>query len=156
MTPSRTREAPDCTQFTRELLSRVGDKWSILIVAHLAQGPLRFNALKRTIGQVSQRMLTLTLKSLEKDGLVLRTVFPTIPPSVEYELTPLGHTLLRPVMSLIEWSHQHQDAVEAARLAYEEDIDAGREGDGTWSPFNGDPAASPPGVRRHSIKTKVA
>ncbi|EJT05881.1 helix-turn-helix domain-containing protein [Rhizobium sp. CCGE 510] len=115
MTPSHNRQGPNCTAFTRELLSRVGDKWSILIVAHLAEGPMRFNTLKRTIGQISQRMLTLTLKSLEKDGLVSRTMFPTIPPRVDYELTPLGHTLMGPVMGLINWSHEHQDEVETAR-----------------------------------------
>ncbi len=115
MTPSDNQGGPRCTPFTRELLSRVGDKWSILIVAHLADGPMRFNALKRTIGQISQRMLTLTLKSLEKDGLVTRKMFPTIPPRVEYALTPLGRTLMGPVMTLINWSHEHQDEVEAAR-----------------------------------------
>jgi DNA-binding HxlR family transcriptional regulator len=108
--------------FTRELLSRVGDKWSILIVAHLANGPMRFNALKRAIDQISQRMLTLTLKSLEKDGLISRTIFMTIPPRVEYELTPLGHTLMGPVTALIDWSHQHQAEVEEARRSYDERI----------------------------------
>ncbi len=119
MIPSPDRTTPECTIFTRELLSRIGDKWSILIVAHLAEGPLRFNALKRTIGQVSQRMLTLTLKSLEKDGLVSRTVFPTIPPRVEYELTSLGRTLMEPVMALIHWSLTHQHDVEVARKSFE-------------------------------------
>ncbi|MBB6367456.1 DNA-binding HxlR family transcriptional regulator [Xanthomonas sacchari] len=124
MKPSHIDGAPNCTNFTRELLSRVGDKWSILIVAHLASEPMRFNTLKRTIGQVSQRMLTLTLKSLEKDGLVSRTMYPTIPPRVEYALTPLGQTLMQPVMSLIHWSHAHQDEVEASRRAHETGLDA--------------------------------
>ncbi|TCS10281.1 helix-turn-helix domain-containing protein [Caulobacter sp. BK020] len=119
MTPGSDRQAPNCSAYTRDLLSRVGDKWSILIVAHLAEGPMRFNALKRTIGQISQRMLTLTLKSLEKDGLVSRTMFPTIPPRVDYALTPLGETLMGPVMTLIHWSLDHQDHVEIARRAYE-------------------------------------
>ena len=101
------------------MLSRIGDKWSILIIAHLAEGPLRFNILRRTIGQISQRMLTLTLRSLERDGLVSRTVFPSIPPRVEYELTPLGRTLMGPVMTLIDWSLIHQGEVEKARSEYE-------------------------------------
>ena len=119
MIPTPDRAIPECSNFTRELLSRVGDKWSILIVAHLAEGPLRFNALRRTIGQVSQRMLTLTLKSLEKDGLVSRTVFPTVPSRVEYELTPLGRTLMEPIMALINWSLAHQGDVEKARNLFE-------------------------------------
>lgn len=119
MIPSDKRTAPTCNIFTRELLSRIGDKWSILIIAHLAEGPLRFNILRRTIGQVSQRMLTLTLRSLERDGLVSRTVFPSIPPRVDYELTPLGRTLMGPVMTLIDWSLIHQGEVEKARSEYE-------------------------------------
>ena len=75
------------------VLSRIGDKWSVLIVMLLSDGPKRFNQLRRMIGGVSQRMLTLTLRGLERDGLVTRTVFPTIPPRVDYELTPLGHSL---------------------------------------------------------------
>lgn len=119
MIPSDKCTAPTCNIFTRELLSRIGDKWSILIIAHLAEGPLRFNILRRTIGQVSQRMLTLTLRNLERDGLVSRTVFPSIPPRVEYELTPLGRTLMGPVMTLIDWSLIHQSEVEKARSEYE-------------------------------------
>ncbi|WP_082746980.1 winged helix-turn-helix transcriptional regulator [Burkholderia sp. MSMB1826] len=154
MKPSHTRETPNCTPFTRELLSRVGEKWSILIVAHLAHGPMRFNELKRTIGQISQRMLTLTLKSLEKDGLVLRTMYPTIPLRVEYELTSLGHTLMIPVMALIDWSREHYDAVESARRSYETHLAAGRGGEPVWSTSNGSSPASLPGVRRHSTKIR--
>ncbi|NVM76355.1 DNA-binding HxlR family transcriptional regulator [Duganella sp. SG902] len=120
MSPGHIPQPLPCTEFTRELLSRVGDKWSILIVVHLEQGPLRFNELKRSIGGISQRMLTLTLKSLEKDGLVSRTVFPTIPPSVSYELTELGRTLMQPMMALVLWSKNYQAEVEAARARYEE------------------------------------
>lgn len=120
MSPGHIPQSLPCTEFTRELLSRVGDKWSILIVVHLEQGPLRFNELKRSIGGISQRMLTLTLKSLEKDGLVSRTVFPTIPPSVSYELTELGRTLMQPMMALVLWSKNYQAEVEAARARYEE------------------------------------
>jgi len=144
MEPSHIHPTPQCTDFTRELLSRVGDKWSILIVAHLAPGPMRFNTLKRTIGQVSQRMLTLTLKSLEKDGLVLRTMYPTIPPRVDYELTPLGHTLMQPVMALIDWSHAHQDEVEASRRAYEVSLGTVNEA----SPAGGDKVSGPASFRR--------
>jgi len=147
MEPSHIHPTPQCTDFTRELLSRVGDKWSILIVAHLAPGPMRFNTLKRTIGQVSQRMLTLTLKSLEKDGLVLRTMYPTIPPRVDYELTPLGHTLMHPVMALIDWSHAHQDEVEASRRAYEASLGAVNEA----SMAGGDKASGPASFRRRLV-----
>ncbi|WP_331384817.1 winged helix-turn-helix transcriptional regulator [Rhizobium sp. BR 362] len=97
---------------------RLGDKWSMLIIAHLVAGPMRFNELKRTIGEVSQRMLTLTLRSLEKDGLVSREIFPTIPPRVEYRQTPLGQTLMTPVMALIEWSVAYQDDVVKARANF--------------------------------------
>ncbi|MEF3062733.1 helix-turn-helix domain-containing protein [Ralstonia solanacearum] len=148
MEPSHIHNKPNCTDFTRELLSRVGDKWSILIVAHLAPGPMRFNTLKRTIGQVSQRMLTLTLKSLEKDGLVLRTMYPTIPPRVEYELTPLGHTLMHPVMALIDWSHAHQDEVEASRRAHEARLDTVNEDGKAPSAAVGDKTSRPSSLRR--------
>lgn len=147
MEPSHIHPTPHCTDFTRELLSRVGDKWSILIVAHLAPGPMRFNTLKRTIGQVSQRMLTLTLKSLEKDGLVLRTMYPTIPPRVDYELTPLGHTLMQPVMALIDWSHAHQDEVDASRRAYEASLGTANEA----SMAGGDNASGPASFRRRLV-----
>lgn len=120
MSPAHIQLPLPCTDFTRELLSRVGDKWSILIVVHLERGPLRFNELKRSIDGISQRMLTLTLKGLEKDGLVLRTVFPTIPPSVTYELTELGRTLMAPMMALVMWSKNYQAEVELARTRYQE------------------------------------
>src|ERR1700733_16190049 len=89
-----------CCKPIRETLSRVGDKWSLLIVSILSDTPLRFNELRRRIDGISQRMLTRTLRELERDGLVTRTVTPTTPPSVEYELTDLGHTLMKPVMAL--------------------------------------------------------
>jgi len=97
------------------VLSRIGDKWSVLIVMLLADGPKRFNQLRRTIGGISQRMLTLTLRGLERDGLVTRTVFPTIPPRVDYELTPLGHSLRLPVQALGAWAFEHQPAIAKAR-----------------------------------------
>src|SRR5262245_36434165 len=87
-----------------EILARVGDKWSVLIVKLLGGGPRRFNELRRLVGGISQRMLTLTLRSLERDGLVTRTAFATIPPRVDYALTPLGRSLLVPVRALAHWA----------------------------------------------------
>ncbi len=107
----------DCTG-PRQILDRVGDKWSLYIVMRLKAGPLRFMELKRQVEGISQRMLTLTLKGLEADGLVTRTVFPTIPPRVDYELTQLGHTLMEPVTGLIAWAERNQPQIEAARLRF--------------------------------------
>ena len=101
------------------ILSMVGDKWSVFVIMMLHDGPKRFNELKRMIGGISQRMLTLTLRGLERDGLVTRTVFPTIPPRVDYELTELGHSLLGPVEALGTWARGHQPQIEAARRAYD-------------------------------------
>lgn len=101
------------------VLARVGDKWTVLVVVMLAEGPMRFNVLKRRIGRVSQRMLTLTLRGLERDGLVTRTVFPTIPPRVDYALTALGRSLQTPVVALGEWAFAHLDVMDAARQAYD-------------------------------------
>jgi DNA-binding HxlR family transcriptional regulator len=97
------------------VLARVGDKWSVLIVALLGDGPKRFNEIKRMVGGISQRMLTLTLRGLERDGLVTRTVFPTVPPRVDYELTELGRSLWRPVEALSVWARANQAEIEAAR-----------------------------------------
>lgn len=108
----------DCAT-AREVLNRVGDKWSVYVVASLNDGPLRFNELKRRIEGISQRMLTLTLKSLERDGLVTRTVFPTVPARVDYELTRLGRTLLEPVLALAKWSEKHSPEIQAARVKYD-------------------------------------
>jgi DNA-binding HxlR family transcriptional regulator len=104
------------------ILSRVGDKWTVLIVMTLADGPKRFNELKRAIGGVSQRMLTLTLRGLERDGMVTRTVFPTIPPRVDYELTELGHSLRVPVEALGQWAFAHLPVVERARAEFDQRI----------------------------------
>ena len=101
------------------VLARVGDKWSVFVIMMLIDGPQRFNELKRKIGGVSQRMLTLTLRGLERDGLVTRTVFPTIPPRVEYELTKLGHSLLDPVSSLALWARQNRSGIAAARQRFD-------------------------------------
>src|SRR5689334_24714571 len=98
-------EGADC-RAVASVLSRVGDKWSVLVIMLLSDGPRRFNELKRMIGGISQRMLTLTLRGLERDGLVKRTVFPTIPPRVDYELTDLGRGLRKPVEALGRWAHE--------------------------------------------------
>lgn len=111
-----------CTT-VREVLSRVGDKWSVLVIALLSHGPLRFSELYRAVEGISHRMLTLTLRQLERDGLVTRTVFPTVPPRVDYELSPLGMTLIEPVMALAEWAEHHRADIEAARTTF----DAARE-----------------------------
>ncbi|MGJ4944590.1 winged helix-turn-helix transcriptional regulator [Bradyrhizobium sp. HKCCYLS1011] len=101
------------------ILARVGDKWSVFVIMMLGDGPKRFNELKRLVGGISQRMLTLTLRGLERDGLVTRTVFPTIPPRVDYELTDLGRGLLGPVKALGEWAIAHRDRIEDARLRFD-------------------------------------
>lgn len=105
---------------TREILNRIGDKWSLYIVAMLANGSLRFNELKRGIDGISQRMLTLTLRGLERDGLITRTMYPSIPPRVDYELTELGTTLLEPVMALVNWANNNQLAISEAHKRFDE------------------------------------
>jgi DNA-binding HxlR family transcriptional regulator len=108
----------DCRRVS-QVLARVGDKWSVLIVMLLGAGPRRFNEIKRMVGGISQRMLTLTLRGLERDGLVIRTVFPTIPPRVDYELTDLGRSLWQPVEALGLWARSHQPEIEAARQRFD-------------------------------------
>jgi DNA-binding HxlR family transcriptional regulator len=102
-----------------EILARIGDKWSVLVVNLLGNGPLRFSALRRMIDGISQKMLTTTLRSLERDGFVIRTVFPTTPPSVAYELTELGRDLLVPVVALADWARKNQPRMDAARRAFD-------------------------------------
>ena len=104
---------------TREILNRVGDKWSVLVVVLLGASPHRFNALKRTLAGISQRMLTTTLRGLERDGLVKRTVHPTNPPQVDYALTKLGQSLLGPVSVLAVWAQGHRAEVQRARDAFD-------------------------------------
>ncbi|PTM61725.1 winged helix-turn-helix transcriptional regulator [Phreatobacter oligotrophus] len=111
---------------TRRVLDRVADKWAVLILILLADGTKRFNALKRMIGGVSQKMLSQTLKSLERDGLVSRKVIPTVPVTVEYSITPLGRTLHAAVDPLRIWAETHIAAVEAAQARY--DAEAGQRG----------------------------
>jgi len=101
------------------VLQRVGDKWSVLVVATLSRGPHRFSELRREIEAISQRMLTLTLRSLERDGLVSRTVTPTIPPRVDYALTTLGHSLQQPVLALAGWAVDHLEEISAAQSAFD-------------------------------------
>ena len=105
------------------VLARVGDKWSVLVIMMLADGPRRFNELKRLIGGVSQRMLTLTLRGLERDGLVTRTVFPTIPPRVDYELTELGRGLCEPVKALGGWALENLPQIKTAREKFDGEIE---------------------------------
>jgi DNA-binding HxlR family transcriptional regulator len=106
------------------VLSRVGDKWSVFVIMTLGDGPKRFNELKRIIDGISQRMLTLTLRGLERDGLVTRTVFPTIPPRVDYELTELGRGLADPVQALGKWAFAHLPEIEGARKKFDQRNDA--------------------------------
>jgi DNA-binding HxlR family transcriptional regulator len=118
MKPSNIHLPGDCRAVS-DVLSRIGDKWSVLVVTRLGGGPLRFNELRRAIGGISQRMLTLTLRGLERDGLITRTVFPTIPPRVDYALTPLGRDLLDPVSALGAWAIRNQPRIARAREAFD-------------------------------------
>ena len=101
------------------LLSRIGDKWTVLVVATLGDGPRRFNELRREIPSVSQRMLTLTLRNLERDGIVSRTVTPSIPPRVDYELTALGHSLLKPITALTQWALENVAQIHEAQARFD-------------------------------------
>ena len=116
--PGNLHVAEDCRAVS-EVLSRVGDKWTVLVVSTLGDGPKRFNELRKALGSISQRMLTLTLRGLERDGLVTRTVFPTVPPRVDYELTELGRSLLEPVSELGLWARRHRVAIQAARARFD-------------------------------------
>lgn len=127
MNPSHTpvlglTDAPehsDC-RAVAPVLARVGDKWSVLVIMMLHDGgSLRFNELKRKIGGISQRMLTLTLRGLERDGLVTRTIYPTIPPRVDYELTDLGRSLAEPVKALGMWALNHLPQIHAAQQRFD-------------------------------------
>jgi DNA-binding HxlR family transcriptional regulator len=110
----------DCRNLS-SILARVGDKWTVLIVVLLGDGPKRFNEIKRMVGGISQRMLTFTLRGLERDGLVTRTVFPTTPPRVEYELTKLGSTLWKAVEPLSSWARTHLSEILTSRKQFDED-----------------------------------
>ncbi len=118
MSPSHIHVPTDCRTVT-EILSRVGDKWSVQVVVQLGEGPKRFNELRRLVTGISQRMLTLTLRGLERDGLVTRTVYPTIPPRVDYQLTGLGCSLLKTVRGLGEWAIENRDEILDARRRFD-------------------------------------
>ena len=113
----------ECRRVT-PVLNRVGDKWSMQVIMQLAHGSNRFSELKRALDGVSQRMLTLTLRGLERDGLISRHVTPTIPPRVDYELTDLGNSLREPVMALGSWALEHIDCIQAAQRRYDAELDA--------------------------------
>ena len=105
---------------TRIVLDRLADKWTFLILDRLAAGPVRFNQLKREIGGISQKVLSRTLKGLERDGLLLRRTFATRPVTVEYSLTPLAHSLSDTIAAFVHWAERNIDAVEAAQARYDE------------------------------------
>ena len=119
----------------REVLHRVGDKWSVFVIDRLGQGSMRFSELRRGIDGITGRMLTVTLRGLERDGLVSRTVHPVIPPRVDYELTPMGRTLLQTIGQLIDWADSHVTDIHAAQTAY----DARHAQDAADAPSAGDP-----------------
>ena len=119
--PVRATETSDSHEGCRAVvptLARIGDKWTVMVVGALSSGPMRYNQIARLIEGISQRMLTLTLKGLEQDGLVSRTMYPTIPPRVDYELTDLGRSLIVPLRVLHSWALEHRPAMEAAREAF--------------------------------------
>ena len=117
--PAGGLHVPEDCRAVSEVLSRVGDKWTVLVVSTLGDGPKRFNELRRALGSISQRMLTLTVRGLERDGLVTRTVFPTNPPRVDYELTDLGRSLLEPVSALGTWARHNRPAIQNARQRFD-------------------------------------
>jgi DNA-binding HxlR family transcriptional regulator len=118
MTGPVPHASEDCRKVS-QVLARVGDKWSVLIIMQLGNGPCRFNAIKRAIGGISQQMLTRSLKGLERDGMVTRTMIPTSPPQVEYELTELGRSLSKPVLALGVWAQAHIPQIDAARQRFD-------------------------------------
>jgi len=118
--PGHMHLTGDCRAIS-EVLARVGDKWTVLVVNLMGGGPKRFSEIKREVGGISQRMLTLTLRALERDGLVTRTVTPSIPPRVDYELTDLGRSLLAPVRALGAWALSNRESIEQARRRFDAD-----------------------------------
>ncbi len=112
MEPGITHDSGNC-RAVADVLARIGDKWTVYIVNLLSNGPMRFNEIRRSVSAISQRMLSLTLRGLERDGLVTRTVFPTIPPRVDYELTEVGRTLIAPLKQVGSWAIANRDYVES-------------------------------------------
>ena len=124
-TPGNLHVPEDCRAVS-EVLARVGDKWTVLVVSTLGDGAKRFNELRKALGSISQRMLTLTVRALERDGLVTRTVTPSNPPRVDYELTRLGRSLLEPVSELGLWARRNRPAIAQARARF--DVGQGERG----------------------------
>ena len=116
--PGKFDEPGECRAVS-DVLSRVGDKWTVLIISTLGEGPLRFGELRKAVGSISKRMLTLSLRALERDGLLTRTVFPTVPPRVEYELTVLGRSLLKPVDELVQWARRNRPVMNDAQRRFD-------------------------------------
>jgi len=116
--PDNLHETGDCRAIS-EMLSRIGDKWSVLVVTYLGEGSLRFSELRRQIGSISQKMLTVTLRNLERDGFLTRTIFPTSPPAVEYELTDLGRELLVPVQGMADWARANMHRINESRERFD-------------------------------------
>ena len=123
MKPAHLHATEDCRAVS-EILQRIGDKWSLLVVRRLGDGPMRFNELRAAVGGISQKMLTITLRTLERDGFVTRTVFPTIPPRVDYELTDLGRELEIPVKGLAEWAIANTSRINEARRRFDSSASA--------------------------------
>ncbi|QPC88394.1 transcriptional regulator [Mesorhizobium sp. NBSH29] len=123
MKPALRYESEDCRAIS-DILGRVGDKWTVLVVGYLTNGPMRFTELRRQVGGISQKMLTTTLRGLERDGFVTRTVLASIPPRVDYELTDLGRELQVPVNALGEWARINMDRVKSARKRFDENYAA--------------------------------
>lgn len=114
----RSHDAGNCAA-VNDILSAIGDKWTVQIVGTLSRGPMRFNEIRREVGTISQRMLTLTLRNLERDGLATRTVYPTVPPRVDYALTELGKTLIQPITAVATWAIAHREEVADARSNFD-------------------------------------
>ena len=127
MKPRHIHRSEDCRAVS-DILQRVGDKWTVLVVGKLGEGQMRFNELRTAVGGISQKMLTTTLRGLERDGFVTRSVFPTIPPRVDYALTDLGRELLEPVHALGEWARKNTERVNDARRKFDASCPAGKDG----------------------------
>lgn len=125
MKPGHMHVTEDCRAVS-EVLQRIGDKWAILVVSRLGFGPRRFSELRNMVGGISQKMLTTTLRTLERDGFVTRTAHATIPPRVDYELTALGRELLAPVNALSDWARENMARIDMARASYDRNADAGQ------------------------------
>ncbi|TPG33558.1 winged helix-turn-helix transcriptional regulator [Mycolicibacterium hodleri] len=121
-TVTATYDEEDRPKVVRDILGRIGDKWSVIVICRLGAGPRRFNELRRVVGGITQRMLSSTLRGLERDGLVSRTVHPSVPPQVEYALTESGLSLLGIVQALARWTDDQVDAIRAARIDYDRRI----------------------------------